>query len=78
MQAVPYFSDLITYVRCCGMMSKSGGVSTWQVDQGFCFELHVEATYVVFVAGDVVLVLCLTCKLSLIFLTCLLMSSGVG
>ncbi len=25
------------------------------MDEGCCFELHVEATYVVFVAGDVVL-----------------------
>ncbi len=36
------------------MMSKSGGVSNWQVDQGFDFEQHFDATYVVSVVGDVV------------------------
>ncbi len=37
------------------MMSQSGGVCTWQVDQGFGFELHFEVTFVVFVVGDVAL-----------------------
>ncbi len=32
MQAFPYFSELFYDVRRCGMMSKSGGMSTWQVD----------------------------------------------
>ncbi len=32
MQALPYFSELFYDVRCCEVMSKSGGVSTWQVD----------------------------------------------
>ncbi len=37
------------------MMSKSGGVSNWQVGQGFDFEYHFDATYVVSVVEDVVL-----------------------
>ncbi len=37
------------------MMSKSGGVSTWQVDKGFAFKQYFEATSVVFHVGVVVL-----------------------
>ncbi len=37
------------------MMSKSGAQSNWQVDQGFDFEQHFEATSVVFLVRSVVL-----------------------
>ncbi len=36
------------------MMSQSGGVCTWQEDEGLGFELHFDGTFVIFVVRDAV------------------------
>ncbi len=36
------------------MLSPSGGVCTWQEDEGLGCELHFDGTFVIFVIGDVV------------------------